>query len=175
MNTEIRIRRFEPGDVPGIYLAIRESVGELSRWMPWCRQNFSQQDAATWVEARPAAWESKTEYSFLICDQHETALGACGLNRIDLPNQTANLGYWIRTSHCRNGVATTAVNLLRDWAFENTDLHRLELLVSVRNVASLRVAEKSGALREGVLRDRFKLPHGYHDVIVHSLIRPPAH
>lgn len=172
MSTEIRIRPYVPGDVPGIYQAIRESIGELSCWMPWCRENFSQQDAATWVEARPAAWESKSEYTFLICDQHETALGSCGLNRIDIPNQTANLGYWIRTSSCRKGVATIAVQLLRDWAFNNTDLHRLELLVSVQNFASLRVAEKSGAIREGILRERFKLPDGYHDVVIHSLIKP---
>ena len=44
-------------------------------------------------------------------------------------------------------------------AFEVTDLVRLEIVVAVGNVASHRVAEHAGAVREGTLRRRLIL-HG---------------
>ena len=37
-------------------------------------------------------------------------LGSCGLNRLDRPNGTANLGYWVRASASGQGVATGAVD-----------------------------------------------------------------
>jgi len=47
----------------------------------------------------------------------------------------------------------------------------LEIVVSIVNIASLRVAEKAGAVREGTLRNRFLL-HGFaHDAAVFSFVR----
>jgi len=82
------------------------------------------------------------------------------------------LGYWVRTSAARRGVATTAVRQLVDWGFEHTDLVRMEVLVSTHNVASLRTASKAGAEREGVLRSRLWLHGLAHDAVVFSFIRP---
>jgi RimJ/RimL family protein N-acetyltransferase len=83
----------------------------------------------------------------------------------------ANLGYWIRSSQTRRGLATAAVRLLAHWAFDNTDLNRLELVISVENLASLRVAEKAGAVREGILRSRLLLYGRSHDAALYSLLR----
>src|SRR5262249_18704500 len=83
-----------------------------------------------------------------------------GLNQLDGLNRRANLGYWVRSTATRRGVATAAVRALRDWAFESTDLMRLEILVARENVASHHVAERVGAIREGVLRRRLLL-HGH--------------
>jgi RimJ/RimL family protein N-acetyltransferase len=60
---------------------------------------------------------------------------------------------------------------VRNWAFESTELVRLEIVVATGNTASHRVAEKVGAIREGVLRRRLLL-HGHpHDATMFSLIR----
>lgn len=53
------------------------------------------------------------------------------------------------------GVATAAVRLLTDWGFSERGLLRLELLISVENVASIRVAERCGYVQEGVLRSLY--------------------
>jgi RimJ/RimL family protein N-acetyltransferase len=57
-------------------------------------------------------------------------------------------------------------------AFQETDLMRLEIVCAVGNVRSQRVAEKVGALREGVLRNRLLLPSGPSDAVMFSLVRP---
>jgi RimJ/RimL family protein N-acetyltransferase len=49
------------------------------------------------------------------------------------------------------GAATAALRLLSEWAFAS-GLVRLELLISVENPASKRVAERCGYAFEGVLR-----------------------
>jgi RimJ/RimL family protein N-acetyltransferase len=49
---------------------------------------------------------------------------------------------------------------------------RLEIVCAVGNVRSQRVAEKVGALKEGVLRNRLLLPSGPSDAVMFSLVRP---
>jgi RimJ/RimL family protein N-acetyltransferase len=93
------------------------------------------------------------------------------LNTIDWDNRRANLGYWIRSSATRRGVATEATCLLARWGFENTALNRLELIISTKNLASLRVATKAGAAREGILRSRLLLHGETHDAAVFSFTR----
>jgi ribosomal-protein-serine acetyltransferase len=169
MTPNIRIRPYEPRDVDGVYEAVRESIAELSVWMPWCHANYAREETVAWVESRPQAWATKSEYSFVIERQDGQILGSCGLNRFDLQNSTANLGYWVRSPAARQGVATATVGLLQEWASANTELYRLEILASVENAASHRVAEKSGAIREAVLRERLLLHRRRHDAVLFVL------
>jgi RimJ/RimL family protein N-acetyltransferase len=67
--------------------------------------------------------------------------------------------------------ATSAVQQLRAWAFQHTGLVRLELLIAAGNSASHRVAEKSGATREGMLRHRLLLHGARHDATMFSFIK----
>lgn len=140
-------------------------------WLPWCHAGYSVEESRAWIASQLTAFRDGTEYSFAIVDPQGNLLGGCGLNRIDRPNLGANLGYWVRTAEGRRGVATAAVKLLVSWVFSNTDLHRLEVLVAIENRASQRVAEKAGAVREGLLRKRLQLRGRMHDAVVFSIVR----
>ena len=50
------------------------------------------------------------------------------------------------------GVASEALQRLTSWAFQEQDMYRLQLLISVSNEASKRVAQRCGYRFEGVLR-----------------------
>ena len=167
----LAIRPHRASDVDPLYEAVRESIAEISRWMPWCHDGYSRDDTVARIESMPAAWENETEFSFVIEAPGGQLLGCCGLNRFDRRDGTANLGYWVRTSATRQGVATGAVGLLRTWAFANTDFHRLEILSAVDNVASQCVARKAGAEFEGVLKQRLVLHGRRHDAALFSLLR----
>jgi RimJ/RimL family protein N-acetyltransferase len=52
-------------------------------------------------------------------------------------------------------VATEALRQLTAWAFEEQGLIRLQLLISVSNEASKRVAQRCGYQLEGVLRGMY--------------------
>jgi len=148
-----------------------ESRDALARWLPWCHPAYSIADTEAWVRRQVAAFQTGEEYAFLISDETNRILGTCGLNHLDHADRCANIGYWVRSSCIGKGLATLATRKLVDWVFQNTDFIRLEILASVRNASSQRVAEKAGAHREGVLRSRIVLADGSHDCAVFSFVR----
>jgi len=89
------------------------------------------------------------------------------LNRV---HQMANLGYWVRTSAAGRGVATRAARLVARFGFAQLDLHRIEILAAVDNIGSQKVAEKAGAVREGVLRKRLLINGESQDAVIFSLL-----
>lgn len=168
---DVSIRPCRIGDAPALLEAALESVAEVRPFLPWCHPDLTLNEVRTWIEAQVSAFEALKSFEFAIMALDGRYLGACGLNHIDEANRRANLGYWVRTSAAGCGVATAAVRQLVWWAFENTDLVRLEVVVSTRNAGSLRVAEKSGAWREGTLRKRLLLHGEAHDAAVFSFVR----
>src|SRR5689334_19420496 len=171
MPEAISIRPLRETDVDPLHEAVRESMAELLPWMPWCRPEYARAETEARIANRVATWEAKAEFSFVIESETGTILGCCGLNRIEHDCGTANLGYWVRSSATSRGIATRAVAILRDWAFANTELHRLEIMAAVGNVGSLRVAAKAGAVREGVLRQRLVVRGVRHDAVLYSILR----
>jgi len=66
----------------------------------------------------------------------------------------AHIGYWIDQRYANRGYATRAVKTLTQFGFNELLLHRIEISMRPENLASKKVAEKSGYKFEGV-RERF--------------------
>lgn len=167
----IRIRPYRLDDAQAIWEAVRESMHHLQLWMPWCHPGYSIDESRSWLATQVPAFQQRTTFEFAITTAEGRYLGGCGLNQIDALNQRANLGYWVRSSAARQGVATAAAVLTRDWGFANTDLVRIEILVAMGNLASRRVAEKAGAAYEGTLRSRLLVHGARHDAAMYAFIR----
>ncbi|MDD9932529.1 MAG: GNAT family N-acetyltransferase [Myxococcales bacterium] len=173
MNTRATIRFVEEADAEALFEAARSSRAELAPWMPWCHADYCIEESRQWLTQEVARRVDGSGYAFAILDAAGAYCGGCGLNAIDRANRRANLGYWVRTSHRGQGLATEAVRQLSAWAFEHTDLIRLEIVASIENVASIRVADKAGAVREGIARSRIMLHGREHDAAVFSIVREP--
>jgi ribosomal-protein-serine acetyltransferase len=172
----VEIRPYTLEDAPAVWEAVRESLSELRPWMPWCHDQYSIEESHRWLEVQVPAFRDGSAFSFAIVGTDGQYLGGCGLNQVDEINKRANLGYWVRSSVTRRGVATTAVGLLRDWAFRHTDFVRLEVVIAAGNLASQRVARKAGAEFEGTLRKRLCLYGIAHDATMFSFTRAePSH
>ena len=61
-----------------------------------------------------------------------------------------HIGYWIDQSYANRGYMTMAVNMVTEFAFSELELHRIEINIRPENEASIKVAEKSGYLFEGL-------------------------
>jgi ribosomal-protein-serine acetyltransferase len=168
---QIILRPYRSDDITETYRAIRESLAELSPWLQFAHEDYSLKETRDWIKKRPKEWQQGITYDFTMLDARDgTVLGGCGLNAIDRPNGRANLGYWVRTSRTGQGIAATATRLLARWGFEKLKLKRIEILVATTNKGSLRVAEKAGAKKEGILRNRLNINDKAHDAVMHSLI-----
>lgn len=167
----VLLRPYVPEDTPRLYEAAIESQPQIYVWMEWCPPDYSIQMARAWVEARAQKWAEGSAYEFAITDARDgTYLGGCGLNRFDSTG-FCNLGYWVRTSRTRQGVASSAARLVARFGFTELKLQRIEIVVAVGNIASQRAAVKTGATREGVLRNRvLKVGGGHNDAVMFSLI-----
>jgi len=62
----------------------------------------------------------------------------------------AHIGYWIDQRWANQGYTTRAVRALTSYGFSELQLHRIEINLRPENVASARVAQKSGYIFEGV-------------------------
>jgi len=171
VTDDVRIRPYAADDAAALYMAARESVAEVFAWLPWCHAEYSIEEANEWTASRPRLFAEGVEYSFAIVDASGRMIGGCGLNQINRLHRFANLGYWVRTSQMGHGVAPSAIRALARFAFEHTDLIRLEIVCALGNERSQRAASKAGATREGVLNDRL-LVHGRpHDAVMYSIVR----
>ena len=155
-----------------MHAAALESVADVHPWLAWCHERYSLDEARQWVLTQEKLAQQGMAYEFAILGEGGRFLGGCGIKQINKANRFANLGYWVRTSATGRGVAPSAVRLVTEYAFRETDLVRLEIVCAVRNIRSQRVAEKAGAVREGVLRSRLLLPTGHSDAVMYSLLRP---
>ena len=64
--------------------------------------------------------------------------------------QTGTVGYWIDERSAGRGLIAEGVVVVVEFAFEQLDLHRLEICIVPRNANSRRVMEKLGIREEGI-------------------------
>ncbi len=143
LGQEIAIRTYRPSDVCPYFEAARESMEAVSPHLPWLHPDYVLADTRSWItEQVPRLWAQQREYHFVITDTETALIGGCGLDALDWTDRTANIGYWVRTSRTGQGIATAAAKLLLRFGFERLALKRIDLVTSVENVPSVRVARK---------------------------------
>jgi ribosomal-protein-serine acetyltransferase len=167
----VTLRQMQLSDSPIIFEAVLESLTDLEPWMSWAHDGYSVEENLNWLESQPKGWEEGTDYTFAIIDACDGSyIGGCGITHINPAYRLANLGYWVRSGRRGQGFAGRAARLAARFGFEQLNLIRAEIVVAAGNTASLRVAEKAGAKREGTLRNRMVVREAVYDAVMHSLI-----
>ena len=81
------------------------------------------------------------------------AIGGIGFKLgTDIARLSVEMGYWLAEPFWGRGFATRAVAASSDWAFDGYKIVRIFAMAFAHNTASMRVLEKSGFQREGVLQ-----------------------
>jgi RimJ/RimL family protein N-acetyltransferase len=124
--------------------------------------------AATWLGAYETGRRDGTREGFALIGADEDFLGVGVVPRIEAASATAEIGYVVAEHARGRGVAQEALAQLTEWAFAELGSERLELLISVENGASKRVAERCGYRREGVLRSVYIKPGRREDTEIWS-------
>jgi len=111
---------------------------------------YTHEDAVRWIALNEAA-DPKTNFAVVVGGR---IAGAVGLVLFERECRgVAEIGYWVGEAYWGRGIATAACAALTAYGFERLGLRRLETKVYAPNAASMRVLEKCGYLREGVMRD----------------------
>jgi [ribosomal protein S5]-alanine N-acetyltransferase len=70
----------------------------------------------------------------------------------DVYRKSAEVGYFIGEEYWNKGIVTTALNLITEYGFNHLDIVRIHTGVYEHNLASQRVLEKCGFVKEGVFK-----------------------
>jgi RimJ/RimL family protein N-acetyltransferase len=169
------IRSPLPGDGPEMHAAIKESMGELTPWMPWPKEHRTVGDSeASARRARVAFLERSELRLHLYLKGTDTLVGSSGLQGIDWQVPKFEIGYWCRTRFTGHGYTTEAVRGITAFALDALGARRVEIRCDSRNLPSARVAERAGFRLEGELRnDEAGTDGGLRDTLIYAMI--PEH
>ena len=143
------LRKWEPGDEQSLQKNANNK--NISRFLfdrfPF---PYTMDDAELWVSMKVHQYRIT---NFVIDIDGEVA-GAIEFKQgDDVHKKNADLGYWLAEQFWGRGIMTEAVNLIIKYAFENFDLMRIQSAVNQNNPASMRVLEKAGFKKEGILKN----------------------
>lgn len=100
-----------------------------------------------------------------------TLAGTCGLSSINLVDRGAEIGYDLAPAHWGRGLVPEAVRAVLRHAFLTLKLNRVQAFVVPEGAQSMRVLEKLGFQRDGVLREAGHWKGRYWDKVCFSLLR----
>lgn len=167
------------GDGSLLFEAITDSLPELRRFLgalPWLATEQSAQASEIYCRNAQANFIARRDLPFLMFDKASGQLvGACGLHRIEWSTPKAEVGYWVRSGCAGRGFIREAVQALTSYAFVHLQAVRVELVTDEHNLASRRVAERSGFTLEGTLRHGQRAPDGsLRNMCIYALLAPTS-
>ena len=111
--------------------------------------------AREWLMLYEAGRREGTREGFAAFDGEGRFVGVALAFDIDRAEGELELGYIVAPDARGRGFGTAILRALTDWAFADGGAARIRLIIDVENPASLRVAERAGYVREGVLRSMY--------------------
>ena len=132
---------------------------------------YTEQDAINWLSKGYLGFSDKSEYSFGIeVKATGTFIGGIGL-KVNKRFNRAEIGYWLGEPFWNQGFGTEALKPILKFGFESLMLHKIEAHYLVTNVASGRIMDKNGMIREGELIEHVKKDDQYLSLIQYRLTK----
>ena len=166
---KIRLRAFEKEDLDTIVKWVNtEAVTQyLSDSLIY---PISRADEAKWLESVTVT--NHREKVFAIETLDKELVGSVGLHNINWVERKAELGIMIgEPRFWGQGYGSDAVREILRIAFEKMNLNRVYLRVFENNPRAIRVYEKCGFQKEGVLRQDHYFGRCYSDTFVMAILK----
>lgn len=165
----VLLRQLAEADVGRLFELFSDP--EVMRY--WSRGPFtSEAEARALLAEIDRGWRQDAFYQWGVAIAGSPAvIGTATLFRIDRDHRRAEIGFAIGSAWWGRGFGTATVTRLVEYAFGPLGVCRLEADVDPRNVASLRVLERLGFKREGLLRERYRVAGEVQDSVILGLLR----
>ena len=142
------VRSWKDGDEPSI-------VRHADNYEVWRRlrdrfpQPYTHEEAEQWISFTRQQ-SPQTHFAIEISGE---AVGGIGLELgSDVERRSAEIGYWLGEDFWGRGIVPAAVRNLTRYGFETFDLTRIFAVPFAGSSASIRVLERCGYTREGIMR-----------------------
>ena len=141
-----------PADGVCLYQAVASTLDQLRQWpdsLPWAQQPQSADISEDYCQTCYAAWVMGLRWPLLMWDTDSGQLvGSIGFHRLDHDSHTWELGYWCSRTFQGQGRTVEAVQTLTAYVQQNWPDVRMLCRIDARNMASIKVALRSGFVCE---------------------------
>ncbi len=143
---------------------------EVQRYLGSVLVPKDREDAKRWIDnLNGRCLKSKLVFTWCIeWKRSNEIIGRCDLGGF-VRKSMAEVSYYLSREMWNKGVMTEAMKMVLDFGFRNLNLHRIQACVLPDNAASLRLLEKLGFQREGLLR-QYDYGKEFHDVVILSIL-----
>lgn len=161
---------------------VSPEVAHAELWLRWRREaatvrhNPVKQSGLEDISARLAACShdltdaSAAEYRWMV-ESGGDIVGTVSLSGVNHAMGYGEIGYMLGERWFGRGLGTQCVRLLVEKVFAETSLRRLLAYTAVENVASWKLLEKLGFVREGTLREHYLISGRAVSEHVYGLLR----
>lgn len=161
-------------DVPALVDLLATNREFMSPWEPDRDEEFftapGQEDS---VRAALERHAQGATLPHVILDETGRVVGRITLNEIVRgPFQSASMGYWLNRGDNGRGLASAAVRHVKDIAFGEFGLHRIQAGTLLDNVRSQRVLERTGFTRFGLAPAYLHIAGQWRDHALYQVLTP---
>ena len=101
----------------------------------------------------------------------EELIGKCGYYDWNKTSRRAEVGYDLEPAHWGEGIMTEALCAVLRYGFEEMGLNRIQAIIDSENVKSIKLVERLGFKKEGVLRQNSYFRGQFRDEVCFSLLK----
>lgn len=131
---------------------------------------YTESDAQAWMQT-VAEHEGK-DGVFRVIKVDERPAGNISVEqKKDVYSRDAKIGYMLMPEYWSRGIMTEAVRMMCREAFEMLNITRITGYVYAPNIASIKVLQKNGFSREGVMRNAVTKDYKVYDLCIYGLLK----
>jgi len=153
-----------------IYECIDSSREYLRKWLPFVDLTKSWKDTEKFIRSIHESRHTLKIHAFEV-RYMDSIVGLISLNDIDLLNNKAEIGYWLKYDVVGKGIMTRSCIALVNYAFEEMGLNKIWIRCAVENPRSCNIPKQMGFTFEGIERQGGYLDEKYIDLKVYSLLK----
>ena len=163
------LRKLTLDDLEDVYAySSDEKVTRFLRWGPHTAvgqtESYIREVQQEYQEGRDGPWGIEHRASSRV-------VGAIHLMDIRVRHRRAEIGFLLSKAYWRRGLMVEALQRVLKYAFEDVGLNRIGAFCLADNLAGMRVLEKAGMLKEGMLREYAFQKGALWDFYVYSILR----
>lgn len=169
LKTErLLLRKIVPTDALDMYAYAR--LPQVTAFLLW-KCHPDREYTRQYIEYLQSRYAAGDFFDFAVAlRENDRMIGTCGFTSFDTPHNEGELGYVLHPDFHGQGLATEAAGAVLRFGFETLGLHRITARCMEENRSSLRVMEKCGMQREGLLRDAVYKDGRYHSLILSAIL-----
>ncbi|MBT5320175.1 MAG: GNAT family N-acetyltransferase, partial [Chloroflexi bacterium] len=166
VDSEITLRSPGIPDADLLFELIDSNRDHLGRWLPGLVAVKSVEEERSWLEKQIDNPDGERPLLIIVDDVVVGVIGA----KVQSLNDAAEVGYWLVEGQQGRGLTTRSCAAIVDDLLRSQGMNRVVIRAAVDNTRSRAVPERLGFVHEGVEREAVKLPEGFVDMAVYSML-----